>query len=125
MNGPRRLPNDLEHSSDAAWLARVQRALDESEQALDAATLSRLNRARQRALETAARGRSMRRYWPAAFAAFAALALAVALWRVPSGPITPPAAELQDFELLASQDHIELYEDLEFYAWLDAQPADG
>jgi len=111
-----------------AWIARTRAALDESVEGIDAATLSALNRGRQRALAVA-RGRPQRWRWPVAAAALAAsLAVAVTLVRVP--PLAPPPVptadtlNVRDLELVAGAD-FELYEDWEFYAWLDGQHADG
>ena len=123
--------NERKHYSDApeeqALAERAKSTLDQSAQDLDAATCSRLNRARQAALAAAPSGRRpIALLWPAfATASALALALAVVLVRRPESvdPGLPIAAE--DFDVIAAQDSLELYENLEFYAWLDAQPADG
>lgn len=111
---------------DARWLARTRTALDDDAQAFDAATLSALNRARQRALEVARS--TPRRGWllPLALAAAASAALAVVLVKPVLTPVAPDPATLDatDLELVAGGE-LELYDDWEFYAWLDAQPADG
>jgi len=121
MNEDRRPPA----REDEAWTRRVRTVLDQPNGELDAATLSRLNRARQAALAAALGRRPLRAWWPAALATAAVLAVAVVLVRIPepATPAAPVAAE--DFEVIAAQDSLELYEDLEFYAWLDAQSADG
>jgi len=112
-------------SDPQSWLADVRARLDESTQSLDAATLSRLNQARHAALAATSRGQRV--WWlPAAgLAASCALVLAVVAW-YPSahrvGPAAPAAAHssVSDAEV-AADDGIEFYQDLEFYAWLDAQ----
>jgi hypothetical protein len=107
-----------------SWLADVRASLDESAHSLDAATLSRLNRARQAAL-VQRRSRGLRALWlPAAgLATSCALVLAVVAWypsgRLP-GPALPVHLPVSDAEI-AADDGIEFYQDLEFYAWLDAQ----
>jgi len=109
-----------------AWAVRARSALEQSAQELDAATCSRLNRARQAALAAAPRARRpLAMAWPAALATVSVLAVAVMLVRQPEPvvPVLPVASE--DFDVIAAQDSLELYENLEFYAWLDAQPADG
>lgn len=111
-----------EHDKDPPWLANVVQQLDASARDLDAATLSRLNRARQQALSAAAPNR--RRWFLLApvLATAAALALAIGLaWRAPE-PM-PKADPAQDFAMLAEGQDLDLYADLEFYAWLDAQPS--
>ena len=106
-----------------SWVTDARALLDASTQSLDAATLSRLNRVRQAAL--AQRRRKSRTWWlPAAsLAASCALVLAVAAWyphqRGGVAPATRAAAT--DAEVAAADDGIEFYQDLEFYAWLDAQ----
>lgn len=110
------------------WTQRAKQLLDESAQQLDGATLSRLNRARHAAL---AQQRIPQRWLlPAGLASACALLLAVAMWHMQPGaphvrstanaPIaTAPAA---DSDMQADDE--DLYEDLDFYAWLDAQDQD-
>ena len=108
-----------------AWLARAKATLDAGAEALDPATRRRLGDARRRALE-ARRPRGTAMFARAAFATLAIAAL-VALWRLPEpAPVAsdPAAIEAQDLELVAAGE-LELYEDWEFYAWLDAQSAEG
>jgi hypothetical protein len=129
MNDNNDLPN---------WTAQAKQALDESADNLDAATLSRLNRARQSALELA-RPRRMRSWFvPAGLASACAVLLAVAVvWQrpapkapdpfVPSGSVVAPSGGFSagDLDLVSSDDGIEFYQDLDFYAWLDAQAQDN
>jgi hypothetical protein len=120
--------------ADEARLARrAGELLRESADDLDGATRARLNRARQRALAAAPAGRrDPRRYWVPAAAAAAVAGLAVVLVRAPgpeepaAGPAPPavavapaPAADLEVL-LASSTDDLEMLEDLEFYAWADA-----
>lgn len=124
----------------AAWIARARQLLDESARDLDAHTASRLNRARQTAL--ALRSRRSPRHWllPAGLAsACAALLLAVAIWQphhpAPSPLVAPdtldstatPAGAVgaTDADATPAEDTLEFYQNLEFYAWLDAQGKDG
>ncbi|QBB69174.1 hypothetical protein ELE36_01605 [Pseudolysobacter antarcticus] len=123
----------MNDQNDFVWIAQATTALDESARDLDAATLSRLNRVRQAALQ---QKRSRRVSWmlPAGLAGACAMVLAIGVWhgavREPALP-TLPNAELvhsvnwsngaDDLELVANEDNIELYQDLDFYAWLDTQ----
>ena len=112
------------------WIA-ARRLLDESAAALDAATLSRLNRARQAALGQRRRPRFAPTGWlPAAgLAAACALLLAVAAWNPlqHAGSLPAPSAPSAVVDADAgSADDIEFYQNLDFYAWLDAeQDGDG
>ena len=109
------------------WTQRARALLDESVQSLDAATLSRLNRVRQAAL---GQGKRSTAAWflPAGLAGACVLLLAVAAWhgRTPHPATTrvdaPIAAGAGDADALADDE--DLYENLEFYAWLDAQDQD-
>jgi len=108
------------------WTATARQLLDDSTDALDGATRSQLNRARQRAL--AEHARPTRRWWlPAGAATAASLLFALMLINPLSPPATIPATpELasgngDDTELIVADDNLELAQDLEFYAWLDAE----
>ena len=114
------------------WTGQARKVLEESAQNLDAATLSRLNRARQRALEQA-RPRALRPWFlPAGLASACAVLIAVAVaWHAPTHTPTPALADANagtfasDLDMMSSDDGIEFYEDLDFYAWLDAQEKDN
>ncbi len=108
--------------------ARV--VLEQSLARIDARTRSRLNQARHAALEAA--GARRRAWWrsltlmPTAGAAAAALLVAVLLlWhRQPGGePAVPEAQHVEDMELLADGEALELLDgwDGPFYEWATAQ----
>jgi hypothetical protein len=119
-----------------AWTIQAKGLLDESADHLDASALSRLNRARQHALEQR-RPRVLRAWFvPAGFASACALLLAVAVaWQMPrqhsGGDLQLPVAmqnsgmTASDLDIVSGDDGLEFYQDLEFYAWLDAQNQDG
>jgi hypothetical protein len=109
-----------------AWVDRAREVLDASAAHLDAPTLSRLNRARQAAL--ASRRRTPRWLpWSGGLVAAAALALALVFvlpHRQLPAPAPVPAQALEtdgDADLLGGDEAPELVQDLDFYAWLDAQ----
>jgi len=112
---------------DEKWIDRATALLDQSTQSLDAATLSRLNRARQAAL--AERRRAVRSWaLGAGLAGAAAVAMVVAVGLHhrfgASDPAPGDAATLQpaDIDFLTNDDDTpELYENLDFYAWLGAK----
>ena len=118
MNTPR---------NDEPWVDRAIALLQQSADGLDAATLSRLNRARQAAL--AQPRRMMPRMWGFAAACAVALVLALGLGRRDLSPdpppVTVPVADIGAIDALASDDeNAEMVDDLDFYAWLDAQQHD-
>lgn len=112
----------MSEEREQEFLRGVRRTLHEAEQGLDAHTLTQLRRARQRALAAHSTGRWWQRRAPwLATAALAAgltvVALAGMMWlRTP--PPGLPSSGVEDLELLAAQDGLDFYADLEFYYWL-------
>lgn len=99
---------------EQAFLDQVRKHLDAQIGELDELTRARLRAARLRAL-AAPRRRSPR--WLPAFAtaAVAALVLAVVLWPAPPEVQSP----LEDVDIVAAQEPLDLIDDYEFYEWLD------
>ena len=120
-------PNEFDKS---VWIAQARHLLDEAADGIDAATLSRLNRARQAALATRTR---KNQFWmlPAGLAGACALLLAAAVWSPrhgapPADVATTQVADANEAgDTLVGDDSPEFYQDLDFYAWLDAQHKDG
>ncbi len=116
MNGPN--THDDDRFEDKA-----KELFDDSVERLDAATLSQLNQRRQAALaEVSGEGsQGSRVHWgrwlPAAGVTAAAVVAVVMMQGQPV--IDPPVDEATDFEILLSEDNLEMIEDLEFYAWLE------
>ena len=113
---------------DEDWIDRATALLDSSADNLDAATLSRLNRARQAAL---AQRRVMRASMGLVGAGLAGAAVALFARCARPAPairrarrIAPAVVALQagDIDFLTSDDDaLDLYENLDFYAWLEKQ----
>lgn len=118
---------------------RARAALDESIDVLDGDTVARLASARRRALgdrppyADGLLGVERRRSRPALvaagglLAATLALAIGVSWWTRSSAELAAvesPEA-LEDLELLAANEELDLYENLEFYEWLEADGATG
>ena len=101
---------------------------DESVDRLDAATLSRLNQGRQKALQkarVAGAGGQWARWAPAGGLAAAAI-VAVVVWQGAGVEhSTPAVGSAADFEIMLSEDSLEMLEDLEFYSWIDAANLDS
>jgi hypothetical protein len=122
---------DKDPSLRDAWIADARVLLEHSAQSLDAATLSRLNSARHAALARRRTRPSWMGWLPAAgLACSCALLLSVGLWSTHrpgdgTGARSPHAAIMAGEETAAGDDAMELYQDLDFYAWLDAQEQDS
>jgi len=101
---------------EQAMLKKISMHLDDSVETLDARTLSRLNVARHRALETHASPRPQRWLFPVVFASlFAVFSVAVLF----NAQQSAPGSE----QFIASNEDIELIDDLEFVSWLAEQDA--
>jgi hypothetical protein len=101
---------------------------DDSVERLDAATLSQLNQGRQKALEEvrAAGPAGQWARWVPAGGVAAAAVLAVVVWQgVPVEHSAPAANSVADFEIMLSEDSLDMLEDLEFYSWIDTANLDS
>jgi RNA polymerase sigma-70 factor (ECF subfamily) len=112
------------------WLLWLDTRKDPGEERLEPHILDRLRQARRTALDEAAtKSVSQRHQWWLGFraAAFATAAVAIVVtvlyFRLPSQ--TGLLTNLEDVEILASSDHLDLYAELDFYAWLAAEENDA
>jgi len=111
-------------TDEKAFLERVRKTLDQSEEGIDAATRSRLFQIRVDALERAGRKSRFFLRWigiPAAgLAAAAALVLLLSIsFKETHFPIMDQ--NIEDVEILSSAEGLEFFEDLDFYTWLSVQ----
>ncbi len=113
MNGPN--THDDERFADKA-----KELFDDSVERLDAATLSQLNQRRQAALAEVS-NKDSRVLWGRWLPAAGITAAAVVAVVVMQGqPVVDPSDDaVTDFEILISEDNLEMIEELEFYAWLE------
>ncbi len=112
-------PNEEERIS-----GMVKDLLDEEVKNLDARTKARLEQARTLALDAAGESRwtlFVRRRWLmfGSFATAATAAAAVFLW-LHASPGVLPARQIEDFEIITSQEKMDFYQNLDFYRWLAA-----
>jgi hypothetical protein len=109
-------------------LERKARALfEDSVERLDAHTRSKLTQARNRALDEVSKG-GVRRRWIWAPAGGLALAAIVAVVLSTGGPRSSAesgATALEDLDIVADSENLEMLEDVEFYMWLDDATPDG
>ena len=105
------------NKDDSNWLEPVRRKLQQSVDTINAATRARLAQIRQQAL-TRAPARQFPRYaFPAAVLATACLVLAVVLTLPQPQPVQQEM--IDDLDLITTSESLELFEDLEFYEWLE------
>jgi hypothetical protein len=99
---------------------RARELFDDSVERLDGHTRSRLNQARQAAL---AEWQRSTRSWSltASLGGLTAVVLVAVVMLMWPGARTPNrgAVPLDDLEIVAEGDNLELLQDVEFYAWLD------
>ena len=110
--------NDPTNNDDFA--AKAKDAFDDSVERLDGAALSRLNQGRHAALEgltNAEVSAQWRRWVPAGGVAVVAL-VSVLVLRPPE-VVDIPGEVTADFEILLEGESLEMYQDLEFYSWID------
>lgn len=111
--------------SDKQFAEQAKAAFDSSVEQLDATTLSRLNRNRHAAIDALQGHRAAvwGRWLPVTGVAAAALVTVMLV----SGPDTTtlPADSVADFEILIEGENLEMFENLEFYSWLDATDLDA
>ena len=113
---------EFNREGDEAFVRRVKAVLDEGNAKLDARVRSRLTQARYAALAQAdTRPMLWWRQWAPAAGVAAAAAMAVLIW-----PGTrqqheqPPDEALNDLEIVLDGENLDLFEDLDFYEWVDA-----
>lgn len=108
--------------NEERFIARVKEHLDQGASELDPAVQARLRHARYQALRHPSQGIPW--LWPMTGLATACTALIVTILWWPSSPdpmVDGPAQVVEDIEVLIAEDQLDLYEDLEFYAWLAEQ----
>jgi hypothetical protein len=116
----------MQHDPDEEFAKRAGNLLRRGADGIDAATASRLTRARHAALASRAGTAAPALRWLPVLSTAAVGALAVGLWLAREQPAGEPAAApvletAADLDLLLAGDNLEMLEDLEFYAWLDAE----
>ena len=110
--------------------SRLRERLRGDSAALDARTRSRLNQARQAAVAELNKpgGSPFLRpggWMTAGGAVAAAVTVALLLRQGGLSPDIPGYAPAEDIEIILSEGDLELYEELEFYAWVELQPEVG
>ena len=116
-------------SDERQLLQRIRQQLDSEVEAQSPALQGRLRAARREAL--AGRRRRAARYWiPALAASLFAVVATTSLWLQHEGAgrdseVLLQAASEVDMQMLNSGDEIELYQELEFYYWMQQELTDA
>ena len=110
-------------ANDSNSTNSVKQALDTSAGALEATTLAKLRRIRQDALmqSTQSPGQTGRRWIPVGAVGATAVAALVATWLTTTVAPQAHVDGIEDIEMLASTDNTDLYEQIDFYEWLESQ----
>lgn len=115
------------------FLGEVRGLLNQGMETLDIRTKERLEQVRISALRAAGERRPgfftpFRWIMVGSFATATMAAVALFFWMLPS-PGSLPIRHMEDFEIITSRDHIDLYQNLDFYRWLATtemgQPREG
>jgi hypothetical protein len=104
------------NEQDRQFISRAKKVLDQAARELDAESRAGLTRARAKALNRPRKGSG---WFIRASVPAAGLALAAALvffWTAPNSRLEK--SFVSDLELLASEDPIEFYEEIDFCLWL-------
>ena len=116
-----------EPDKEKQFIDNVKKALDLSVENLDPGTQAKLTRMRHKALDAGERkGFDIRQWFTLPVVGWAATACILVLgltlyMKQPNGSLPP----LEDIDLLAAEDNLEFYDDLEFYAWLAEENSDA
>jgi hypothetical protein len=107
------------------FLGKIRDLLNDGVENLDGQTKKRLEEVRNRALGAAGRRRwasFTRPRWimVGGVATATMAALAMVFW-LHTSPGVFPAKQVEDFEIITSREHIDFYQDLDFYRWLAAR----
>ncbi|MEK6748637.1 MAG: hypothetical protein AABY83_05460 [Pseudomonadota bacterium] len=100
-----------------AFKRDLRAALDTQLTHLSAQELHKLRAARTGAMAATSTRRAAPRWAWSGLALAATVILAVSLWPRATPPSHAPQA-IEDLELLAVEENLELYDELEFYTWL-------
>jgi hypothetical protein len=107
------------------FLEKVQDLLNQGTENLGSHTERRLEELRGGALAAAEEKRS--RFFPprrwvlvGSFAMATLAAVGVFFWLSPSAT-PPPTGEIEDLEIITSQERIDFYQNLDFYRWLGSE----
>lgn len=102
----------------------IRQSLDESVDALDANTLSKIRQIRAQAVDKA---KTRHENWSGVISGALATTcvMVFAVMILLKSPTPMQTVPVDDLELISSSENLELFEDLEFYEWLDEYELSG
>ena len=106
-----------EKDTDQKFVDAVRQAFDKSVAGIDASVLMELHRIRQRALEKRLGKYRVWIWYPAGAVVTACLAILIYNFARPA--TTPQSFNVDDIEMMSTTENPDLYENLEFYEWLE------
>jgi hypothetical protein len=115
-------------NDEQSFINSTRQILDSSAEQLDADISRRLRLARAKALESYTQKHS---FWKPAggFALATMMLIAIGIWQFGGNErgntLNGEAQAIEDLELIASSDSLQLYENLEFYQWLEVIEGDA
>jgi hypothetical protein len=110
------------------FLENVKGLLNAGAENLDHGTKQRLEQVRIEALKSDAEKRGgfftpLRWVMVGGFATATVAAVSLLFW-LPTSPVVLPGKQLEDLEIITSTEHIDFYQDLDFYRWLATKEDD-
>jgi len=112
----------MNKESDDKLAVNIRQTLDDSVESLDANTLSRIRQVRAQAIDKAvAKTVIQQTNWSAIMSGAMATAcvMVFAVMILLKTPVAKQTVPMDDLDLISSSESLELYEDLEFYEWLE------
>ena len=99
---------------------KIKQSLDE--ETLELSVQQELAQARQQALHSAQQEPTWQWQRPALALGLVAILAITVLLMMPAKQQSLPLDNIEAFDILTSTDELEMYQNLEFYLWLDQQP---
>jgi len=105
---------------DIEWLESIRLHLEQGVDQIDEATGSKLSQIRRQALDKKTSKKFTAYFLPAAAIASACLVLALLIYIPEQGSNQNQNEMIDDLDLITTSESLDLFEDLEFYEWLEA-----
>lgn len=113
----------MTESEESEFRNQLRKGMQQGEDELSPQVLQRLQKARNKAVASAAEQAGQRHYWGWA-AGFASLLFVVIFsWQLSTQIVNE--SMLEDMAMLTADEELELYQDLDFYDWLSESEQDG